>query len=340
MGECELSTLPAPYPAEVGKLRLEVDQLRADKVALQETLARLLKEVAALREALLGRGAVGTTNLLTTAPEPPGEPISVTPLGNQQNMNNHGVDGQVTDLEPTISSPPQPFNEWTTVVKRGRGKAPVQGHPATNSTPAGRATQKPAPGPAERKPIGVIRKAAIQALSAPSKAAEFESVFFKLPNPRELLSAEPRDRPRLLRAIIQRLDLKTYVSGISVIPGPVIQLVAMKGSIRYIRETLERNGLTAQTTADRFAKPPHSPQSETKALEMTARRLASLCRQSKSRNFQEEALLGATDILRSLVLKEYRRMTRNTTALLGHKGRWYADQEMVDDTHGDPPSDQ
>jgi len=71
---------------------------------------------------------------------------------------------------------------------------------------------------------------------------------------------------------------------------------------------------------------------------MTARRLAALCRQSRSRNFQEEALQDAPDDLRAQVLEEYRRMVRDSKALLGHRGRWYEEQHMAVDCEDGAPT--
>ena len=327
MGECNPSNLPAPYFAEVGKLREVVDQLCADKVALQETLAKLLEQVADLREALLGRGAVETTNPPPVALEPPQEGPSNA--GGPLIGGGTGVGGRSVDLNATQAPLLQGPNEWSTVVKKGKGKGKANGSGEnTTRSEAGKST------PPERKPASVIEKVAAQALSEPPAPAEFESVFFTLRDPRAILSAEPKERPRIIRAIIRKLELQRYISGVSVLPGPIVQIIAMKGSIRHIRETLVGQGLALKPDTDRLARPPRSTQSEAVAMAMTARRLASLCRQSKSRNFQEEALKGTTDILRALVLKEYRRMTNNPHTLLGHRGRPYSDQHMAVDSEG------
>jgi len=66
------------------------------------------------------------------------------------------------------------------------------------------------------------------------------------------------------------------------------------------------------------------------AAAATAKRLAALCCQSKSRNFQETALAGASPELRTLVLEDYRLMLKQPTALLGHEGRPYSTEIVVD----------
>ena len=62
-------------------------------------------------------------------------------------------------------------------------------------------------------------------------------------------------------------------------------------------------------------------QSGSDAEAACAARLASLRRQSRSRNFQETVLEGASAKLRALVLDRYRAVMGDPEALLGHEGR-------------------
>lgn len=332
MGGSNPSPLPAPDRTELEQVREDVAWLKADRVALQETLARLLEDMAALREGLLGRGVVNATHSPQQTPAPPEETRGPCPQQVQS-----GERGQfVSSWDPTPREPPGPSQaQWTTVLGRNKGKGRAIEStidPNPENTPA---APQPLPKPPKRTTKHEVERAATQTLTEPIKAAEFESVFFTLRDPRHFLSAKPQDRSRITRQIMHSLGLQKFISGVSVLPGPVVQVIAMKGSIQHIRSTLEHHKLQVKDIIDRYAKPLRSQQSDAQAQEMTARRLAALCRQSRSRNFQEEALKGASGDLHAQVLAVYRKSIRDPLALLGHKGRWYTEQRMALDSTGE-----
>jgi hypothetical protein len=156
--------------------------------------------------------------------------------------------------------------------------------------------------------------------------AEFTSVFFTLADPRPLRTARGREKDRLLEMFLRKLDIQAVTAGFSILPNNVVQLIVFKGAVNLVSISLREVKATVLpplSPQERCAAPKYSSQTAERADELTVRRLAYFCRQSRSRRFQEEVLQGMTEGDRSKVLEEYRRIVNDPNALLGHEGRWY-----------------
>jgi hypothetical protein len=157
-----------------------------------------------------------------------------------------------------------------------------------------------------------------------------------VPDPRSILKAVGRERDLRVLNILRALGIAQLVSGASLMPGGKIQLVCRAGAAETVKEALAETNATLHNIADPFAQPPHSRQSCEKDLELTARRLALLCRLSRARNYHEAVLTGASPEMRQAITTAFRKITNNDLALLGHKGRWYtATQNPGGDHEGD-----
>ena len=103
-------------------------------------------------------------------------------------------------------------------------------------------------------------------------------------------------------------------------------MVCKSNEAHYLKRAFEHyhpDIYIVEKTLTQLAAPTSPSQSAQDAMLHTAHRLAFLCRQSRSRNFQETVLAGASEELRDLVLEVYREILEDPTALLGHKGRNY-----------------
>jgi len=149
-------------------------------------------------------------------------------------------------------------------------------------------------------------------------------VFFKPRDPRPLLAAAPTERLRIVRGLLKKLDLHRFVSGITIIPGITIQLVCPIGWVHAINTVLLEHNLTIVDTPNRFEVPPKSSLTPEQSTTATARQLAYLCTQSKSRNFQHTVLDGASAQLHQETLTIYRQLVSQPKAELGHWGRPYS----------------
>jgi hypothetical protein len=99
-----------------------------------------------------------------------------------------------------------------------------------------------------------------------------------------------------------------------------------------VRRELGGNAVKVVAMDNQLERPPQSRQTQADANRMDANRLAALCRQSRSRNFQETVLEGVPLEVRALTLEAFRRFTQNTHALLGHEGRNY--EGRTEETEG------
>jgi hypothetical protein len=175
-----------------------------------------------------------------------------------------------------------------------------------------------------QKRRGAAAKAAEQALADKAAPADFRSVFVELKDPRGLLRAQGRERELAVRVLLQTLGIDKLVSGASLAPGGVLQLVCRLGAAVSVEEAMAEAGLKTKPSLDPFKRIPHSRLSAEVETEKTALRAAFLCRQSQARNYHEAVLHGATPEQRAQVLVAYRKLVRKPDALLGHEGRWYA----------------
>ena len=125
------------------------------------------------------------------------------------------------------------------------------------------------------------------------------------------------------------------------IAGGTIQLMIPDTLEHLVRTRLANQGKRLHSNADAFPPPVVTTKSLAESASLTASRVAFLCTRSRSREFQETALEGASARMRDAILQEYRRLVKDEAALLGHVGRPYwkgkgavpadADMEM----HGD-----
>jgi len=157
---------------------------------------------------------------------------------------------------------------------------------------------------------------------------EFQKVFFQPVNTKPILDTPPRERLGIIRSILKRLQLHRMICGITIIPGPIIQLVCPAEAASAIRQALIDANMKIPTDPNPIATHPKSKMAPEEADRMTANRLASLCMQSRSRNFQETVLEGIPEALRLHVLHAYRAFTKQEEALLGHEGRPYSEGIM------------
>ena len=291
----------------------EITALRLENAALRQRLDELTASMAALTatlQQLLGQplGQPGTR-------QPPPIPLQQARGSGQGGRQVPGLD-QI-DINPQRSAAaPVEEEDWHTVGAHGRT---VQARQT-----ADQAAQ-------ESKARLRRRTRAINAAITPRKPAlQFQRVFFTLQDSRPILAAPGPERMGMIRGLLRRLNIHRQVSGISIIPGPIIQLICPVGSVESVECTLQDEGLDVLEEVNPFATHPRSRMSLDQADAATARRLAALCRQSKSRNFHETALEGATPELRELALSEFRRMYQQPDALLGHQGRMYSSSMVVD----------
>ena len=232
---------------------------------------------------------------------------------------------------------PREEDEWHTVPQRAKGKGPAAQKP-TWAQLAGQKAPKVAPPPQQKPKWSPERreKAVDQMLAPKVQAAEFDKVFFQLLDPRPLLEARGPAQDKLVQAVLKHLDIRKWVSGYTVVPGPTIQVICLAGYVDLIRQALHQANLLVIAEVDPFAKPPHSQQSVEEAQRITANWLAFLCQQSHARNFHETALMGASPALRADTLTAYQHLTKSPKTNIGHEGCWYSqhdpqsDSEMAD----------
>ena len=124
--------------------------------------------------------------------------------------------------------------------------------------------------------------------------------------------------------MLKQWAIGRVVAGITIIPGPIIALLCPKEAAPKVRQALIDAGMTMPREVNPIATHPKSKIPKAQADRITAQRLAALCLQSKSRNFQETALQGIPETLRELVLDSYRTFTKDPEAKLGHRDRPYS----------------
>ncbi|KAJ3318015.1 hypothetical protein HDU93_004007 [Gonapodya sp. JEL0774] len=181
--------------------------------------------------------------------------------------------------------------------------------------------------PNEARPLVTLadKKRAVDALvGTPAPPTEFVSVFIAFSDNAPLLRTEHHIRIKFIRAVLKRFKVDDSVTTFTMVPGLVVQLFVPIGHRTYVSEQLTKGGVTVLPTYDRFSRPPHSTNTNEFDLQMTAKRLAGICRSNASRNLHEEVLAGAPDELRRATLEAYRQAMKEPTAQLGHVGRWYA----------------
>ena len=167
------------------------------------------------------------------------------------------------------------------------------------------------------------RKFVASVLQAPGEPLTFDSVFFRLTNPRALLKTRAGERNRMLRALFKKLEINHFISAISILPGPIIQVVCPIGATAIIENVLLAQGVKTERDVDPMTRRKEFKQTDEEFEESVVTRLAFLCRQSYSRNFQEEVLREVSAVTRDLILTKYREITGNKYAQLGHQGREY-----------------
>ena len=194
--------------------------------------------------------------------------------------------------------------------------------------------QPPAP---DRRSPEQRKKDAVKAgrdilMEHPPQPIEFVNITFTVPNPRPLLEANGGGaKVQVVREMLTRLGAKRFVSGITVAPnpgngGPIVHLVIPRGAEPALDDIFSRTKLLRidSATCIPIGQPPRTRQTPDEARKFTARRLAFLCAQSRSRNFQETALLGVPEDLRKETLEAYRVLVSDQRALLGHVDRPYS----------------
>ena len=303
----------APAGSSTPAVNTEIQALRLENAALRQHLEVLTANMAALTatlQQLLGQ-PLGQLANRQPIPPPLQQPRGSGHGGRQiPGLDQFDVNPQMSAAVPIVEE------EWQTVGARGR---PVQPQKTANQ-----------PGK-ESKDRLRRRTRAINAAIAPRKPAlHFQRVFFTLQDSRPVMAAPGSERMGIIRGFLRRLNIHCQVSGISIIPGPIIQLICPVESVETVEFILQEEGLDVLDHVDPFASHPRSRMSTEQADAATARRLAALCRQSKSRNFQETALAGATPELRELALEEFRKLYQQPEALLGHQGRIYSNPMVVD----------
>lgn len=167
-------------------------------------------------------------------------------------------------------------------------------------------------------------KAVEQALAPRALPALFTMLYMEVPDPRRILKAVGRERELTVTNVLRELGIAKLVSGASIMPGGRIQLVCRMGAAESVRQALVDTTATLHTDTDPFAPPRHSPRQPEADMQLTARRLALLCRLSKARNYHQTILEGASPDMRAAILASYRKITGSPRALLGHEGRWYS----------------
>ena len=235
---------------------------------------------------------------------------------------------------PEPQHPILPGNaEWIPILRHVAGR---KGSAARAPQPActQASSQLPAQWPAEGHPALTLRdlqrrntdraKAVAQALEPKVAPAEFTVLYMSVPDPRSILKAVGRERDLRVLNILRALGIAPLVSGASLMPGGKIQLVCRAGAAETVREVLVDTNATLHNIMDPFARPPHSRLTPEKDLELTACRLALLCRLSRARNYHEAVLTGASPEMRQAATAAFCKITKNDQALLGHEGRWYS----------------
>ena len=153
---------------------------------------------------------------------------------------------------------------------------------------------------------------------------EFTTVYFKPLNTKPILAAHPWERNGIIHHQLKQWSIGCQVSGVTIIPSPIIALLCPKLAAPQVRQKLIDEGMTIPKNVDPIATHPKSKMPKAQADNITAKRLAALCLQSKSRNFHETVLEGIPESLRELVLEAYRTFTKDPEAKLGHRDRPYS----------------
>ena len=130
---------------------------------------------------------------------------------------------------------------------------------------------------------------------------------------------------------MKRMAVHRWVSGITIIPGPIVALLCPKNVTPMLQQKLREADMKIPRNVDPIATHPKSKMPKEQADHITAKRLAALCLQSKSRNFQETALENILEDLRVKVLQAYRAFTKDPEAKLGHRDRPYSNTMEEDE---------
>jgi hypothetical protein len=330
--DTQINSAPsAPHPATDDP---EKELLRRENAELRQQLKELMSKL----DRLLALQDPGSNGPASTKEAEKGRKEGTrgqTTASNKGQTIGSGTGGRhIPGLDPTEAIPPCPQDqllsrpeeereeedkeggEWVKIARRG-AKAPPP--PTTNRTP--QQVER-----AKKKQASERAKNLEAMLHAPPPPAEFTSVFFQLADPRPIRMAKGREKDRLLEMLLKRLDIKSVTAGYSLLPNNVIQLIVFKGAVNLVSITLKEvkaTVLPALTSAERVAPPKYTSQTDERANQLTALRLAHFCRQSRARRFHEEVLMGLADQERDMVLQMYRKIMDEPRAMLGHAGRWY-----------------
>ena len=123
---------------------------------------------------------------------------------------------------------------------------------------------------------------------------------------------------------MKKISVLHLVTGITIIPGPIVALIIPVQAAPILHQKLIDANMMIPKDVDPIATHPKSKISRTDADHITAKRLAALCLQSKSHNFQETALAGIPEALWKQVLDAYQTFTKDPEAKLGHRDQPYS----------------
>jgi hypothetical protein len=325
-----------------------VESLKAENAALREELHEALHKVNALEDrmdrmlALMEARWAMETHLENSAPTHPqvreadqrgirpptahADARAAKAKSASQQRAGSGPGGRVVPGFDRIDTPQaQPAVE---VVENAIPPPVVQGSPVKSDwqtvhtrgpKPLG---SRPTPEQLKKRQLQVD-KIAEQALSDRVTPAEFRMVYVELKDPRGLLRSTGRVRELAITQLLRAIGIAHLVSGASLVPGGVLQLVCRLGAALSVEEAICEARLKLRTDINPFARIPHSRLSPEVEMEKLAKRLAFLCLKSQARNFHEAVLKGATPEQRAKVLAAYRLLTKRAKAQLGHADHWY-----------------
>ena len=344
-----------------------VQQLFATIAGLNDTIAALREEGAErdrwIREILDQRNRSNPDPGAPHMPPPPSRPTRRAQQGS--GSGGRDVPGyDALDPEPGNAAAPERTGDWPEdppenqrQAENGRGAGGAQARNENEWAEVARGRRKGAARPGPGQARGPDRRTPEQRKRDAAKAAadmlrterpepiDFKNMAVLVPDPRPLLDAiGVGAQVAAVRSLLQLVGVKRHVSGVTVAPnpgdgGPIVHLVIPAGAEPLLRHTFTERGFTVLELGHSvpLGQRPRSKQTPDEARRLTARRLAYLCTQSRSRRFQETALFGVPAGIRKEALEAYRVLVGDSHALLGQQGRPYSTaMEEVEEVRTEP----
>ncbi|KAJ3327808.1 hypothetical protein HDU93_001803 [Gonapodya sp. JEL0774] len=310
-----------------------IEDLKATVARLERVNTELVTQVAHLTSLV--------NELLTSSKQhSPPPPLAFPPL--RSPTSTHAAETQENPREGRVES-------WSAVARR-RPIRKVSAGGGERVERESRSHTPTSPTSAERAPGDVCRRSS-RSPAREGAPIEFETAYLITPYMDRLKLTQGASRDALINKILEYKGIQDMVCARSLAPGARLQIVVRRELVEEVKRRVimvtpdkPRNyqWIDSKDITPQLMRWANRGQTEEEAIRATGRRLAYLCRRSRSRNFHETVLHGASVRVRKAAEECYAEMMGDRNAKLGHLGREYEyhvqmGPDIVDVWNVEPP---